>query len=221
MGYSGRGYLDPAFANAAFNLTDPRKISKIVESEYGYHIIQLIDKRGDKVNVRHILRKPKVSSEAIEAMRQRLDSIGNDIKAGKITFENAATYLSDDKDTRNNHGLMSTASEEGITSRFKMKDLPTEVAREVENMKVGDISQAFQMVGHNGKTQCAIIKLKSRTEGHRATITEDYQAMKNVVLADERSKVLHNWVVDKIKKTYVRMNDRYKDCDFEYEGWVK
>lgn len=221
LGYSGRGYLDPAFANAAFNLTDPRKISKIVESEYGYHIIQLIDKRGDKVNVRHILRKPKVSSEAIEAMRQRLDSIGNDIKAGKITFENAATYLSDDKDTRNNHGLMSTASEEGITSRFKMKDLPTEVAREVENMKVGDISQAFQMVGHNGKTQCAIIKLKSRTEGHRATITEDYQVMKNVVLADERSKVLHNWVVDKIKKTYVRMNDRYKDCDFEYEGWVK
>ena len=167
------------------------------------------------------MRKPKVSSEAIEAMRQRLDSIGNDIKAGKITFENAATYLSDDKDTRNNHGLMSTASEEGITSRFKMKDLPTEVAREVENMKVGDISQAFQMVGHNGKTQCAIIKLKSRTEGHRATITEDYQVMKNVVLADERSKVLHNWVVDKIKKTYVRMNDRYKDCDFENEGWVK
>ena len=221
IGYSGRGYLDPAFANVAFNLTDPRKISKIVESEYGYHIIQLIDKRGDKVNVRHILRKPKVSAEAVEAMRHRLDSIADDIRADKMTFEAAATYLSDDKDTRNNHGLMSTATEDGITSRFQMKDLPTEVAREVEHMKVGDISKAFQMVGHNGKTQCAVIKLKSRTEGHRATITEDYQVMKNVVLAKERQKVLHDWVVQKIKKTYVRMNKRYRDCDFEYEGWVK
>ena len=221
LGYTGRGYLDPAFASVAFNLTDPRKISKIVESEYGFHIIQLIDKRGDKVNVRHILRKPRIETAAVEASRLRLDSIADDIRAGKVPFEEAATFLSDDKDTRNNHGLMSSASQSGITSRFQMKDLPTEVARQVENMKVGDISKAFEMVGRNGKVQCAIIKLKSRTDGHRATITEDYQVMKNVVLATERQKVLHDWVVDKIKKTYVRMNDRYKGCDYEYEGWVK
>ena len=142
----GRGMLDPAFANVAFNLTDPKKISKIVESEYGFHIIQLIDKRGDKINVRHILLKPRVSDEEVEAARVRLDSLATDLRAGKVNFEDIAMYVSDDKDTRNNHGLMSTYGEDGITSRFQMKDLPTEIAREVENMKVGDISNAFRMI---------------------------------------------------------------------------
>lgn len=221
MDYVGRGYLDPAFANVAFNLTDPKKISKIVESEYGYHIIQLIDKRGDKIKVRHILRRPKVSQEAIDEMTHKLDSLSGEIRDGKYTFEEAATYVSDDKDTRNNHGVMSYISAEGRTSRFRMQDLPTEVAREVEKLKVGEISNAFEMLNNQGKTVCAIIKLKSRTEAHRATITEDYQVMKNVVLQKERDKFLHDWVVDKIKKTYVRMNDKYKNCDFEYEGWVR
>ena len=131
-------------------------------------------------------------------------------------------YVSDDKDTRNNHGLMSTYGEDGITSRFQMKDLPTEIAREVENMKVGDISNAFRMISrkHN-KTVVAVIKLKNRIEGHRATITEDYQVMKNVVLQKERADLIHKWVVNKIKQTYVRMKDRYRDCDFEYQGWIK
>lgn len=139
LGYTGRGMLDPAFANVAFNLTDPKKISKIVESEYGFHIIQLIDKRGDKVNVRHILRTPKVSEEEVEATRLRLDTLANEIRDGKAKFEDAAMYVSDDKDTRNNHGLMSTFGEDGVTSRFQMKQLPTEVARQVEGMKVGVI----------------------------------------------------------------------------------
>ena len=221
LGYTGRGMLDPAFANVAFNLTDPKKISKIVESEYGFHIIQLIDKRGDKVNVRHILRTPKVSEEEVEATRLRLDTLANEIRDGKAKFEDAAMYVSDDKDTRNNHGLMSTYGEDGLTSRFQMKQLPTEVARQVEGMKVGDVSNAFRMVNKNNKTVVAIIKLKNRIEGHRATITEDYQVMKNVVVQHEKQKKLHDWVVEKIKKTYVCMKDRYKNCDYEYEGWVK
>ncbi len=222
MDYVGRGMLDPAFANVAFNLTDPKKISKIVESEFGYHIIQLIDKRGDKIKCRHILLKPRVSQEAIDKSVARLDSIGDDIRAAKFSFEEAASMLSDDKDTRNNHGLMANTSQQGArTSKFQMKDLPTEVARMVDTMKVGGVSRAFTMVNSRGKTTCAIVKLLSRVEGHRATITEDFQVMKDVVLAKERDKTLHDWVVNKIKKTYVRMNDRYKDCKFEYEGWVK
>lgn len=222
MDYIGRGMLDPAFANVAFNLTDPKKISKIVESEFGYHIIQLIDKRGDKIKCRHILLKPKVSQEAIDKSIGRLDSIGNDIRAKKFTFEAAVEALSDDKDTRNNKGLMAnTAQADNRTSKFQMKDLPTEVARVVDTMKVGQISAPFTMVNSKGKTTCALIKLVSRVEGHRATITEDFQVMKDVVLAKEREKTLHDWVVDKIKKTYVRMNDRYKNCNFEYQGWVK
>jgi len=120
MGFVGRGILDPAFANVAFNLTDPKKISKIVESEFGYHIIQLIDKRGDKINCRHILLKPKVSDEAINESKLRLDSICMDIRDKKFSFETACEYLSEDKDTRGNHGLMAYSDEMRgiITSQF-------------------------------------------------------------------------------------------------------
>lgn len=225
LGYTGRGILDPAFASVAFNLTDPKKISKIVETEYGFHIIQLIDKRGDKVNVRHILLKPKASYEVIDQTLARLDSIANDIREGKFTFEDGATMISDDKDTRNNKGLMSNMIESATsrtrTSKFEMKDLPTEIARVVDTLKVNQISQPFKMIDSRGKTTCAIVKLKSRIEGHKATITEDFQVMREVVLNKRRQEALHDWVVDKIKHTYVRMNDRYKDCKFEYQGWVK
>lgn len=223
LGYAGRGKFDPAFASVAFNLTDPKKISKIVESEYGFHIIQLIDKRGDKVNCRHILLKPRASYEVVDQAIARLDSIGDDIRAGKFSFEDGATAISDDKDTKNNRGLMSNYIEETRTrtSKFQMKDLPTEVARVVDTMKVGEVSKAFKMINSKGKTTCAIIRLRSRVDGHRATIAGDFQVMKDVVLAKRREDVLHEWVVEKIKHTYVRMNSRYKDCKFEYQGWVK
>lgn len=219
--YVGRGMLDPAFAAVAFNLTDPKKISKIVETEYGYHIIQLIDKRGDKIKVRHILRVPKVEPEAITKAEQRLDSIATDIRANKFSFETAASYLSDDKDTKNNNGLMANQSEDGYTSKFRMRDLPTEIARVVDTLKVGDVSSSFSMVNKKGKTVCAIVKLKNRVDAHRATITEDFQAMKDIVLAKRRADFLKEWVQNKIKSTYIRINDKYKNCNFEYDGWVK
>ena len=221
LDYTGRAMLDPAFANVAFNLTDPKKISKIVETEFGFHIIQLIDKRGDKIKCRHILLKPRVSQEAIDEAIVRLDSIVGFIHDDRYTFEDAASYISDDKDTRNNHGLMANLTDEGRTSKFQMKDLPTEIARVVDTLQVGQISQAFQMVNDRGRTVCAVVKLKSRTEGHYATITEDFQVMRNVVLEHERDQFLRDWVKNKLRTTYIRINDDYKDCDFEYEGWVK
>ena len=221
LDYTGRGMLDPAFANVAFSLTDPKKVSKIVESEFGFHIIQLIDKRGEKIKVRHILRKPVVSEEAVTKALGRLDSIRTDIVEGKFTFDAGASVISDDKDTRNNHGLMSNATQEGRTSRFKLAELPPEIAKAVDRMEVGDISKPFRMINERGKTVCAIAKLKSRTEGHKATITEDFQILKNVVLNKRREEVLHNWVVNRIKSTYVRINERYRNCNFEYEGWVR
>ena len=222
LAYTSRAELDPAFAAVAFNLTDPKKVSKIVESEFGFHIIQLIDKKGNKIKVRHILLRPTVSEASIQQSLLRLDSIRNDIMDGKFTFEQGASILSDNKDTRNNNGLMAHEMDNmQNTSRFQMKDLPTEVARMVEGMKVGDVSQPFEMLNKRGKTTCAIIKLKNRVEGHRATITEDFQLMKNIVLAKRKEEMLHEWVVNKIKTTYVRVGERYRDCDFEYEGWIK
>jgi len=235
MDYVGRGVLDPAFAAVAFNLTDPTKVSKIVESEFGFHIIQLIDKRGDKVKVRHILRKPVVGDSAINVALTRLDSIAADIRAGvapkpfqeifpeKYTFEDAVSIFSDDKDTRNNRGLMANKDERGQlkSSRFEMKDLPAEVARAVDTLQVGQISAPFTMINERGKTVCAIAKLKNRIPGHKADVTEDFQVMKELVLEKRQSEFLHNWVVNKIKSTYVRLNDQYRDCQFEYEGWVR
>ena len=221
LDYTGRGMLDPAFANVAFGLTDPKRVSKIVESEFGFHIIQLIDKRGDKIKVRHILRKPVVNDEAINKALARLDSIRTDIVDGKFPFEAGASIISDDKDTRNNHGLMANVTQEGRTSRFKMADLPSEVARAVDTLSVGGISKPFTMINERGKTVCAIVRLKSRIDGHKATITEDFQILKNLVLAKRRNQVLYDWVVKRIKSTYVRINERYRDCDFEYEGWVR
>ncbi len=222
IGYTPKATLDPSFANVAFNLTDPKKISKIVETEFGFHIIQLIDKRGERINVRHILLKPRVTREDLDKASSQLDSLANDIREGKFTFDEAATYTSDDKDTRSNHGLMANVVDGMIrTSKFRMQDLPTEVAREVETMQVGDISKPFEMINSRGKKVCAIVKLKSRTDSHRATITEDFQAMKDIVLAKRREQVLNEWVANKLKNTYVRMNDNYKDCEFQYKGWVK
>ena len=139
----------------------------------------------------------------------------------KFSFEDGVALFSDDKDTRNSNGLMANVTQEGRTSRFKLADLPPEVARAVDGLNVGDVSAPFQMMNERGKTVCAIVKLKSRTEGHKATITEDFQVLKNLVLERLRAKKLHEWVVNRIKSTYVRINDRYRNCDFEYEGWVR
>lgn len=221
LGFTPKAALDPAFANVAFNLTDPKKISKIVETEFGFHIIQLIEKRGDRINVRHIILKPRITQEAKTKASEFLDSIASNIREGKYTFDDAV-YVSDDKDTRSNHGLMANNPDpQTRTSKFRMQDLPTEVARMVETLQVGEISKPFEMINSKGKTVCAIIKLKSKVDSHRAIITEDFQTMKDVVLAKRREQVLNEWVANKIKNTYVRMNDRYKDCNYQYKGWVK
>ncbi len=221
LGYTGRGMLDPSFAAVAFNLSDPKKISKIVESEYGFHIIQLIDKRGDKINCRHILMKPKVSQSDIDSTMVHMRLLTEDLNNKKFQFEDVVSLLSDDKDTKNNRGLMSNNSENGRTSKFEMKDLPTEVARKVENLIVGEVSQPFTMVNARGKTVCAIVKLKNRTEAHRANMQEDFQMLSDKVLNKRREDKVREWVKNKIKSTYVKMDERYKNCDFEYEGWVR
>ncbi len=222
IGYTPKATLDPTFASVAFNLTDPKKISKIVETEFGFHIIQLIDKRGERINVRHILLKPRVTREDIDKASQQLDTLANDIREGKVTFDDAATYVSDDKDTKSNHGVMANVINGMVrTSKFRMQDLPTEVARAVESLQVGELSKPFEMINSRGKKVCAIVKLKSRVDSHRATITEDFQTLKDIVLGKRREQMLNDWVATKLKNTYVRMNDNYKDCEFQYKGWVK
>ena len=222
-GFMGRGVMDPAYANVAFSLQDPTKVSKIVESEFGYHIIQLIEKRGDRVNTRHILLRPKVPESELTAACLHLDSIADAIRNNEFTFDDAAIVLSHDKDTRNNHGLMVNINDEGATtSKFEMQDLPQDIAKVVDNMNVGEISKAFTMINEkDGKEVCAIVKLKSKINGHKATITEDYQTLKKIVESKKKDEILHKWILEKQKTTYVRINPNWQKCDFKYPGWIK
>lgn len=224
LGFMGKGQLVPEFAAVAFNLTDPEKVSKVVETEYGFHIIQLIEKRGDRINTRHILLKPKVSDQALGEAIHKLDSIANDIRAEKFSFEEAATFLSYDKDTRNNKGLMVNHNQESNyygTSKFEMQELPQEVGRVIKDMKPGDISQAFTMINSKQKEVVAIVRLKSRIEGHKANLSEDYQILKNIVEGRKREDILKEWLTKKQKETYIRINDNWKNCDFQSDGWIK
>ena len=225
MPYMGKGELDPGFATVAFGLTDTKKVSKIAQSEFGYHIIQLIDKRGDKMKCRHILKRPEVAQADIDSALIVLDSITKDIRSEKISFEDAVRYASDDKETRTNRGILSNTKETGeTTTRFEMSELSSlspELARVVDTLKVGEMSKPFTMINTKGKTVCAIARLKNRTLTHRANITEDFQVMKEVVEGKKGEEAILKWIHEKQMSTYIRINPDWRDCEFEYEGWIK
>jgi len=224
LGFMGKSNLLPEFANAAFNLTDAKRVSNIVETEYGYHIIQLIEKRGDRINCRHILLRPKVSEKELQAATTRMDSLYKDLQNGRFTFEEAATFASYDKDTRNNKGLMVNKNPESAhmgTPKFEMQELPQEVGRAVYDMQAGDISRPFTMTLDNQKEVVAIIKLRARTDAHKANITDDFLALKNIVRAKKEEELLREWIQKKQQTTYVRISDGWRNCAFRYPGWIK
>lgn len=224
LGFLSKGMLAPEFANVAFNLNDPKRVSQIVQTEYGYHIIQLIEKRGDRINCRHILLKPKVSDKELREATAKMDSLYADLQSNKFSFEEAATFVSFDKDTRNNKGLMVNQNYESNNSgtpKFEMQELPPEIGKVVYTMQVGDISKPFTMLTSKQREVVAIVKLKARTEGHKANLTDDFQALKAIVEAKKREELLNNWIAKKQKSTYVRISENWKNCDFRYPGWVK
>lgn len=220
IGFTGKGHLEPEYAAVAFNLNDPKKVSKIVETQYGYHIIQLIEKRGDRINTRHILLKPKVAEKDLTEAMNRLDTIRQEMLAEKYTFEEAVYYVSQDKDTRNNKGVM--VNEENQSNRFEMAQLPQEVSRVVSTMSVGEISKPFIMTDakHNREV-VAMIKLSNRIDGHRANLSDDYQRILAMYEESAKEKIVDDWLLKKIKDTYVRIEDGWRNCEFKHEGWIK
>ncbi len=219
IGFMGRGQLVPEYAAVAFNLNDPSKVSKIVETEYGYHIIQLIEKRGDRINTRHILLRPKVAEKDLVDATHRLDSVRTDINDHKFTFEEAARFISQDKDTRNSKGVM-VNSQTG-TTRFEMSQLPQEVAKAIGTLEPGEISEPFIMHGTSGREVVAIAKLTTRVPAHRANMSDDYQLINQLYEESAKNKIVDKWLEDKIKNTYVRIEDGWRGCDFKHDGWVK
>lgn len=219
LGFMGKGQLVPPYADVAFSLRDKNKVSRIVETEYGYHIIQLIERRGNRVNSRHILLKPRVSPEAKKEAASQLDSIALIIDEEKIDFNTAALYYSHDKDSRGNGGLL--ANPQTGSSKFELTQLPPEVAKKVETMEEGEISKPFPMINSQGKEVFTIVKLKSKTDNHVANIDQDYIAIKDLLLQERQEEYMKKWITEKQNEIYISIDEKWAKCDFENKGWVK
>lgn len=219
IGYLGRAQLDPAYAAAAFNLKGD-KVSNVVKSDFGYHIIQLIDRKGEKINTRHILMRPKVSPEALEAASMRLDSLANMIRKNDISFENAAMMFSHDKTTRNNGGLVINPNT--MSSRFSVEELDPDISKVITRMKINEISDPFQATDETTKqTVFKIIKLISKTDGHKANLQSDYQQLAQMYLEKKKQEVLEEWIAKQQAKTYIRIDNTYANCNFRFKNWIK
>lgn len=220
LGFVGKGQLVSEFADVAFNLTDPKRVSRVVQTEYGYHIIQLIEKKGDRVNCRHILLKPRVSVDDKVNAISKLDSIRIQVVDSGMSFEAAVAKYSEDKNTLMSGGLMTNPN--SGASKFEYQDLPAEIAKQIYAMKEGDVSQPFVMMDRQkNKEVCAIVKLKTRRDAHKANLVDDFQVILQMLEQKLSGDVIELWIRDKQKEIYVQIDPAWRGCDFEYPGWVK
>ncbi len=217
LGYQGKAQLVKNFAQVAFSLKQGQ-VSQIVETPFGYHIIQMIDRKGDQVNVRHILVKPKLSADAIRRAMKLLDSIAYQIRMDSISFERAAFRFSEDEKTRTLGGLMVNPAT-GDT-RFTLAQLDQKMADVVSRLKPGEISDPFQYVDNTGNVVFKIIKLKAVIPAHKANLDLDYDLLQNMAKRGKQQEVFHDWIREEQKVTYVRVDDAYKQCDFQFKGWL-
>ena len=219
LGFVGKGQLVPEFAEVAFNLNDPKRVSRIVKTEYGYHIIQLIEKKGDRINCRHILLRPRISATDKVNAITRLDSIRQLIEADSLQFEQAVFRFSEDKNTVMNAGLLTNPNTGG--SKFEYQDLAPEIAKQIYNLQEGDVSQPFVMMDQTKNREvCAIVKVKKKTDVHRANLTDDFQTIKAMLENKLGNDLIHDWILQKQKTTYVQISPDWQGCDFLYPGWI-
>ncbi|MDR0983346.1 MAG: peptidylprolyl isomerase [Culturomica sp.] len=216
LGYMSKSEMVPEFADVAFNLK-PGKISKIVETEYGFHIMQLIDRQGEKVNVRHIILQPKVSDKEKQDALNELDTIRKYVVNDEMTFEDAAYYFSTDKNTKNNGGLIAG---EGIDAKLERAEIKGDMAKQVNKMKVGEISSPFIEQTEHGE-EFKIVKIKAFYPKHTANLEEDWSIFENMLKNEKRFKILDTWIKDKQKDTYISIDKIYRNSNFKYKGWIK
>lgn len=216
LGFVSRGDLVPEFSAVAFNLKEG-EVSKIVKTDYGYHIIQLVEKKGERINVRHILLKPKITIEEKNKAKLRLDSVRNEINAGKLTFKEACWKFSDDENTRLNGGVMINPMTGN--SRWEASQLSPKVAYAIKGLKVGDISKPFEDEDENGQTVYKIIMLRSKSEPHPANLTDDYQRIQDMALEKKKGEFMEDWVKKIVKDTYLKIDTDYKNCNFKNDIW--
>ncbi|HSM48428.1 MAG TPA: peptidylprolyl isomerase [Draconibacterium sp.] len=219
IGYSGRAELDPAYAAVAFNLKDDR-ISNVVRSAFGYHIVQLVDKKGDKVNTRHVLMKPKISVEAKEVAYNRLDSLAKMIRNNEIAFEEAAQIFSYDKNTRNNSGIVINPN--SMSSKFSVEELDPDVSKIITKMNVNEISVPFESIDRETQLPVfKIIKVLKKIDSHKADLQNDYQKLAEMYLMKNKEGVFNDWISKQQSATYIRIDATYANCNFNFNNWIK
>ena len=219
LGLLGRGQLVTPFADVAFNLTTPGKVSRIVETEYGYHIIQLIEKKGERINCRHILLRPHVTAEDKINALTKLDSVATLIRLDSLTFEKAVVLFSEDKNTAMNAGLM--INPQTGAPQFEYQDLPPEIAKRVYNMQEGEMSEAFMMMDEaSNKELCVLVKIRKKSDTHRAQLPDDFQVIRGMLEQKLSNEFIHDWIIKKQKETYIQISDEWRGCDFLYPGWI-
>jgi len=218
MDYVGRAMLDQAFATEAFNLK-PNQISKVVKSEFGYHIIQLIDRKGEKIKCRHILLRPKIDPKELENAKNRVDSIADFVRKGKITWEQACYLYSSDKNTRNNGGLVT--SQHNGSAKFEISELDPDVSKVITKMNIGETSSPFPTVDDKQRQVYKIVKLNNKTQAHKANIQEDYQKLSEMFLTKKKEEIYRKWIAKQQAKTYIHVDDSYANCNFKLKSWKK
>jgi peptidyl-prolyl cis-trans isomerase SurA len=220
LGFVTRGEVAKPYAEAAWSLKKGA-VSKIVESEFGFHIIQLIDRKGDMINTRHILMRPKLSAEQTEWAILRLDSIANLVRIDSLTFYKAALRYSSDKATRANGGKMVQENPSDRVTWFTLDELPREINLVVRDMKLGEISEPFRTADARGNSIYVIVRLDDEVAPHRVNPTEDYNYLAEAALMDKKNRAYQDWINGKIKKTYIRVSDDFRGCSFHYIGWLE
>ena len=216
LGFVSRTDLVPEFAGEAFNLKG-KDVSPVVESAFGYHIIQLIERRGEQVNVRHILLAPKIASSDIRKAQLFLDSVKQVMVKDSIPFSIAAAKFSDDAESKYNSGLM--VNPQTGTTRFEMSELGTEIFYAIENLKIGEMSNPIKTQTTDGKQSYRLVMLKSKTQPHRANLKDDYQRIQGIALQQKQQKLTNEWVNKKASSTHIKIDEDYQKCNFTFK-WI-
>ncbi len=220
VGYRTRGELEKEYADAAFSLTK-NTVSRIVETRYGFHIIQMIDRNGDLLNTRHILIRPKVKPDQVARATEKLDSLARLIRKDSLKFEDAAIRYSSHKDSRINGGKFVSNNPAERVTWFTLEELNREMYENVRNLKPGEISEPFRTLDDDGNIVFRIVRLDNEIPAHRANLKDDYQILGDAALMNKRQKIYDEWIKNKIEITYIKISDEFKSCEFLKEGWLK